>query len=395
MKRLAIIFLLIPFIGLSQTFEFSNSDDGWSVLGNFTASTNPTFYTLTTLPGNGELKNPTCGNEAAGVNTEEASWVSVTLRNNDSNGPDFMRMSYPKVDGGRIYKNIDITNGDTEFVTYWIDLSNATHWVGTIDDFKLHFKSAGNTDYILPADPVSIDIDRIEFALEPSTTLKNAYHFNTNGDPEGFSALNGSISGPSGGILTFTPNPDKYAKLEQIMHHVDASSNKFVHITLKNNSPLNNQLRLVSDGLDGTKTMEISVNDNTEKTYTFDLTGEALWTGNQLFTVGIGSLESGKALDDGTAEFNSIVFDNSVGVTPSYAPELSVYPNPASEMVFIGTVDPVSSIMISDITGKLVLAEENLTTGQVDVSGLKPGVYMVKIETTRRGIATHRLIISR
>ena len=394
MKKFTILLLLIPFFGFSQTFDFSNSDDGWSVLSLFTAETNATYYTLSTVEGDGVKKNPNFGTETAGVNTEAVSWIGITIKNNDDNGPTFMRVSYPKPTSGRVYKNIDISAGNTEYETYWIDLSNATNWVGTINDFKIHFKAAGNTDYILPETPVTLDVDKIEFAASPTTTLQNTYMFDTDGDAEGFSPLNASMSGPSGGILTFTPVPDKYAKLEQLSHHVDAS-NKYVHITMKNNSALNNQLRLVSPGLDGTKTMEISVSDMTEKTYTFDLTGEAGWTGDQLFTIGIGSLEDGKAKDDGTVEFNAVIFDDAVGIADRDQLEFSMYPNPAKETLFITSPAAIASVTVVDITGKQVLKLDQISDNRINVSSLVSGIYMVRVEDENQHYATQKLFITR
>ena len=366
MKKFTFLLLLIPFFGFSQTFDFTNSDDGWDVLGQFTATTNATYYTLTTVEGNGEIKNPSFGNEATGVNTAEVSWIGITLKNNDDTGPDFMRVSYPKTTGGRVYKNIDITTGDTDYVIYWIDLTNG-NWTGTMDDIKIHFKAAGNTNYVLPTTPISIDVDKIEFTAQPSTTLQNSYMFDTDGDPEGFNAVNGTISGPAAGILTFTPQVNKYAKIDQLSHHVDAA-NKYLHITLKNNSLLNNQLRLVSDGLDGTKTMEISVNDATENIYIFDLSDEADWSGDQMFTVGIGSLEDGKTKDDGTAEFNSIVFNNDAPASvdaPTFTPPAGTYNEAQSVVIASTTADALIYYTTDDST-----PDENSTlyTVAVDIA---------------------------
>jgi len=395
MKKITLLLLLIPFFGFSQVFDFTNSDDGWNKLNHFTAETDSTFYHLMTVPGDGSLKNPSFGNEATGVNTEEVSWVGITIRNNDADGPTFMRVSYPKEGGGRFYANTEITAGDTDFVIYWLDLSNS-NWVGIMDDIQVHFKASGNQDWILPETPVSIDIDKIEFAAQPSTTLQNEYYFDTDGDTEGFEAVNGEISGPTGGILTFAPHANKYAKLNQLYHHVDATTNKYVHVTLKNNSALNNQLRLVSTGLDGTKTMEISVNDDSFHTYTFDLTGEENWTGDQMFTIGIGSLEDGKAKDEGTAEFDEIIFDDAVGIYNNQETvEFSMYPNPANDHFVIESPNKVSSVVIFDITGKQVLRSDHLTNNRINISGLNPGVYLVKIEDEQNNPGTQRLVISR
>jgi len=393
MKKFTFLLLLIPFLGFTQTYEFENSDDGWNALTEFTATTNATYYTLTTIEGDGTLKNPSFGNESAGIVTSDVVWIGISLKNNDADGPTFMRVSYPKTTTGRVYKNIDITAGNTDYETYWIDLTNS-NWTGIMDDIRIHFKAAGNTDYILPTTPVSIDIDKIMFAAMPSTTLQNAYMFDTNDDTEGFTATNGEITGPASGILSFIPVPDKYAKMIQFAHHVDAS-NKYVHITMKNNSLLNNQLRLVSGGLDGTQTMEISVNDATEHTYTFDFSNEAGWTGDQMFIVGIGSMDDGKAKDDGIAEFDAIVFDNNVGVANAELSEFSLYPNPANDHLFINSPQTISEIAIYDITGKEVLRLENISNNQINISDLKTGVYTLKIFGEHHSYSTEKLVISK
>jgi len=157
MKKITLfLMILLPLLGISQTFDFNGTDDGWDVLNGFTATTNATYMTLTTVAGDGTLKNPIVGTSAAGVDTTTKSYIGITLKNNDANGPDFMRVSYPKANGnGRIYKNIDITTGDSGFVTYWIDLTNNNNWTGTKNDIKIHFKSAGNTNYVLPTTPIT------------------------------------------------------------------------------------------------------------------------------------------------------------------------------------------------------------------------------------------------
>ncbi len=397
MRKFTLLLLLLPFFGFSQTFDFNNSDDGWNILNQFTAETHDTYYTLTTKPGDGEMKNPSVRNENVGANADEVTWIGITLRNNDAEGPDYLRVSYPKTNGsGRVYKNVDITTGDTEFKTYWLDLTNS-NWTGTVNDVQIHFKSAGNTDYVLPENPVSIDFDKIQFLAFPETTMQNEFYFDNDGDTEGFAPVNAEISGVSGGVLSFVPVVNKYAKLVQILHHVDATNNKYLHVTMKNNSAQNNQLRFVSPsgGFEGAKTMEISVSDADFVTYTFDLSADTNWTGNQTFFLGIGSLETNKPLDDGVAEFTSIVFDNDVtGVTTNKATEFSLYPNPARDFINIESPKTISSVAVMDITGKVVINVNNLKNNRINVSDLMPGVYMVSVKDNNDNVSTQRLIIS-
>ncbi|WP_242205827.1 T9SS type A sorting domain-containing protein [Aestuariivivens insulae] len=398
MKKITFLLLLtaLPLVGFAQTFNFTSTDDGWNTLNGFTSANGATYMTLTTVDGDGVKNNPTIAIGNAGVDTSVNSVVGITLRNNDATGPDFLRVSYPKPSSGRFYVNLDITTGDSGFVTYWFDLTSAANWVGTMNDFKLHFKSAGNTDYILPNNPnnISIDIDKIEFAASVPTTLKEIYNFDIDNDTEGFTATNGAISGPIGGILTFTPTVDKYAKLEQTMHHVDADVHKQIHITLKNNSATNDQLRLVSSG--PTQLLDMSTSDATEKTYTFDMSSVVEWTGNQLFTIGIGSTVAatpGQANDAGTVEINTIVVDNVLSTKKLDQSAFSLYPNPAKGILNIKGLTDVAKVELFSITGKRVMSTTKLIDNKMDISALRSGLYLVKITNSDNAFAVKKLVV--
>ena len=76
-------------------------------------------------------------------------------------------------------------------------------------------------------------------------------------------------------------------------------------------------------------------------------------------------------------------------------PTFSMYPNPASENLFIESPDPVSSATLIDATGKEVLRISKLKNNLIDISGLNPGVYVVRIEFETNGMSTRRLVITR
>ncbi len=399
MKKITFLLItLITFSGFSQTFDFTNSNDGFDVLNGLNSSLGATFMTLTTKDNttDGTLKNPTIKNTTAGIDASTNKFVGVTLRNNSTTGPVFFRVSFAKDGGGRVYKNLDISAGDTEFVTYWIDLSNA-NWTGTKDDIQLHFKSAGNSDYPLPDPQVTIDIDKVEFAASVPTTLKENFNFNTDNDTEGFTSKNGSISGPTGGVLTFTPEPLKFAKLEQLVHHVNATTNKTITIVLKNNSAVNDQLRLINVG--GTLTQTISVSDTDDKTYVFDMSGTPEWDGEQTFTIGIGITtgdNAGKAEDNGTLEFKSIVIDNTAILSiPSFNDfSFSVYPNPTNGTIHIKTKDKLQKLQLFNTIGRKVFETTNLTNNQVNFSHVNAGAYILRLIDSNNNTKTQKLIIN-
>lgn len=72
----------------------------------------------------------------------------------------------------------------------------------------------------------------------------------------------------------------------------------------------------------------------------------------------------------------------------------SVYPNPAMNVInFSNTTDAVvSSIEMTDMNGRIVKSEKvNATEGQISVSDLTTGMYMMKI-TTDQGTAVKKIV---
>ena len=59
---------------------------------------------------------------------------------------------------------------------------------------------------------------------------------------------------------------------------------------------------------------------------------------------------------------------------------LSVYPNPASDMLFIAGVD-VQKAQLFDVTGKMLLAVS--VANAIDVSPLAPGIYFIKVNDAK------------
>ncbi len=404
MKKITFLLLIIlPFIGVAQTSDFTNTDDGWTELGGFIAVNEATSIKLTTKDNtaDGSLKNPSIGTLTAGVDTSVNFIIGITLKNNDAAGPDYLRVSFPKnltpIDPTkRVYKNVDISTGDAGFVTYWFDMTNA-NWTGTIDDIKLHFKLAENKDYPLPVPEVTIDIDQIQIVAAIPTTLQESFTFATDNDTEGFIATNGAISGPTSGVLTFTPVALKFAKLIQNLRHVNASTNKTVTIVLKNNSGVNDQLRFIANG--STVTQVISTSDTEAKTYVFDLKDIAEWTGDVSFSIGVGIStgdNAGKTADAATMDFSSIVIDNTevLSTIDNVFTNLSIYPNPANSSIKINTTNTISKILVFDIAGKKVIEKLSNISNTLNVSKLNSGIYFVKVIDTKNNSSTQKLFIN-
>ena len=397
MKKITLLFLLaiLPMVGFAQIFDFTNTDDGWNALNSFTSANGATFMTLTTVPGDGTLKNPTVKNATTGADASTNAFVGVTIRNNDANGPTFLRISYPKPDGGRRNIEQDITAGDTDFVTYWFDMTHA-EWTGTMDDIKIHFKNAGNTDYILPNTSVTIDIDKIEFASSVPTTENNVYNFDSS--DEGWNDTTRCTVAAVGGDLEVTlTGGTSNSKVALTGFYINATNNAFAHITLKNNTN-DDQLKLVYTSGTGskTKTMAITTMDATYMTYDFDLGADTEWTGN---VEDIKLTFDDTATQEGSGVFliDKIVFDNDaiLSVNKNELTNFTLYPNPVNSRLNFNSLTDISKIEIYNLMGQRLLQYKNFSTNSFDISTLSSGVYLINVEDVENKSITKKIIVSK
>lgn len=73
--------------------------------------------------------------------------------------------------------------------------------------------------------------------------------------------------------------------------------------------------------------------------------------------------------------------------------EVSVYPNPAKERLYINTSLPIKELTICNLLGQEIQKYNNLeTTSSIDISGLKEGVYFVKL-STEKGVYATKIIV--
>lgn len=100
------------------------------------------------------------------------------------------------------------------------------------------------------------------------------------------------------------------------------------------------------------------------------------------------TLQNGNTMIKGVTTTEILIdVDNVNAVAESTTPTISFYPNPATSHLQLS--EAVSLVMISDVEGRIVLAENNADV--VDVSGLSEGVYIIWCE----GLATGRIVIAR
>ena len=88
-----------------------------------------------------------------------------------------------------------------------------------------------------------------------------------------------------------------------------------------------------------------------------------------------------------------VVSDATLGLNENVVLDFRIYPNPASDFITIESNNlNVDAIAIYDVLGKQVLVQKELTSNQLDVSGLKNGIYFLNINANGNGI-TKKIII--
>lgn len=111
------------------------------------------------------------------------------------------------------------------------------------------------------------------------------------------------------------------------------------------------------------------------------------------------SSDAGMMGIDARSEFNTITTaglvdefsGNVLSVQTNELLELSIYPNPASDKIYIVSNNTIDNIEVYDILGKRVITLKNVN--EMDVSKLNSGLYLLKIWTGKQ-VQTKKLVIN-
>jgi hypothetical protein len=76
--------------------------------------------------------------------------------------------------------------------------------------------------------------------------------------------------------------------------------------------------------------------------------------------------------------------------------KISIYPNPATENVFVKSDFTITNIEVLNYIGQTVYTKQNISekTYKVNVANLTAGVYFVKVTTTE-GIKTVKITVTK
>jgi hypothetical protein len=189
-------------------------------------------------------------------------------------------------------------------------------------------------------------------------------------------------------------------------------------ITLADGSDVNYEFTYV----DGTMTISglsvdvttLDIAANETLTATFDITSDLAWTvasseswltadpasGNSNATVTLTAEENSGALRtatitvsaDGVTDQTITVTQGGVGINNEGISNVTVYPNPASNLVYVTNVAN-ATVQIFDVTGQLVFTKVVVSDFEpINVSEFNKGIYIINISNDK-GAVTKRLVI--
>ena len=132
--------------------------------------------------------------------------------------------------------------------------------------------------------------------------------------------------------------------------------------------------------------------DANNEDYTLTAASPAIDAGSTL-TIQIDDFQ-GNLRDDGTPDIGAYEYFNPLSNDNFERINLRVYPNPVNENLYIKSENQnIDTIIINDISGKQVLSCSIIEDNKLDVSNLKPGLYLLNIKDGNNNIVVKKLIV--
>ena len=142
-----------------------------------------------------------------------------------------------------------------------------------------------------------------------------------------------------------------------------------------------------SNGCDSVVTLHLTINESVQYSFTETATSPYIWNGTEYTETG-----------DYTQNFTSANGCDSIvtlhlnilsGISQNGTAEISIYPNPATDILNITSSETISEIEIVNEMGQVVKRiEANSDNAVCDVNELKAGVYMVRIRSAKSDTST-------
>lgn len=404
-----------------------------------TVGTGLISFTTINAGGSAANRNPLLKNSAA--NMDGVSYNAVEIRVKNGTAATFLRVNADGTQSGIVitandadYKTYQIVLNKAatiaslsfEFKLDAIPSNTSGINYSPAVDLKIE------VDYIRPI--VYVPPTRNVFNFDTAADVEG---FTTLTRASAVQAVDGS-NGTLQVKATIASNLDAKVALKSSTFKVDGATNKYAHITLKNAST-NNRFTLTAGAITYLPYQAYTTGDASYKTYDFDLstvTGniqpdfgfgfQSTWLATGVYAVndqvissnstyknltGINTANAPRAdiianaaavpplpqnwelvgtegalLDlINSIYIDSIVFDTNRGAIPELGVnkftdsgnKISLYPNPAKDLLNVSSANAISKIEVYDMTGKKLVSRNNAS--DINLSSLGKGVYIISV----------------
>lgn len=334
----------------------------------------------------GDGTDPT---SAAGSNTRYASFDIAPSLGSTSYTFDLTNAQWVN------YNAATNDDSDMDMDHIWIQFVTATPANGPL---TLNSATDGN-----------VIIQKVSFLSDLPSTERTTYSFNDTSDSEGFIGANGvTLSQPTSGEIQLDINVQSpYPKFEQQAgyYNVNADTYKYCQITLRNDSS-KDRLNFVSpEGGNQFTGIDISANDSSSQVYEINLNEGTNTEGNPVFTNWTGvqptwSLQivelnptGGNPIpSSGTVVIEEIIFSSeSLSTASVNLISVKLYPNPSNGLITIDSPLRIQDIKAINLLGQVMINQET-NSNTLDISSLKAGIYILKINQENGVISIKRFI---
>ncbi|WP_298778472.1 T9SS type A sorting domain-containing protein [uncultured Polaribacter sp.] len=277
------------------------------------------------------------------------------------------------------------TSGDMLIVAQptWSDFGiplptgNAVGYEGGGDDLKLPFTEVNSgtiyfsflMNVVTYKDPSSIDIYRQVVLLNSTGNAGPALFIKAGSKDNTFNVGYGSTDTTSKAVFTSTDYDFGTQFFFVISYKFDGTIGKlWVNPTVSAAEPVSD---LTLETIDKTRNEFVAIS--------MEASSNARTPNSVIDEIRIGTT------------WESVISDPTASVDEVFSSKFSVYPNPASEFVTISSELEVNKVEIFNLLGKRVISKTILSTGNLDISSLSKGVYLMKL-TSGDSVASKKLI---
>ncbi len=99
------------------------------------------------------------------------------------------------------------------------------------------------------------------------------------------------------------------------------------------------------------------------------------------------------ATNNDCEDIYSETLDITVGIEDVKNSDINVYPNPASGIIYISTIDKITAVQLTDISNRIITVEYNNTCQCLNLENIATGIYLLKIYTKNK-IYTKKIIMN-